>query len=96
MIDINKAMIDVSESKQELNEKLGTAINLEVNTNELKNAIKAQQDTYNQLVQKLADYQKNSIHKYLVVQSKRIQKLGLRDKKIFRNSHLKYIKHPLS
>ena len=58
MIDINKAMIDVSESKQELNEKLGTAINLEVNTNELKNAIKAQQDTYNQLVQKLADYQK--------------------------------------
>lgn len=58
MIDINKAMIDVAESKQELNEKLGTAINLEVNTNELKNAIKAQQDTYNQLVQKLADYQK--------------------------------------
>ena len=58
MIDINKAMIDVSESKQELNEKLGTAIDLKVNTDELKNAIKAQQDTYNQLVQKLADYQK--------------------------------------
>lgn len=57
MIDINKAMIDVSEAKQELNEKLGTAINLEVNTNELKNAIKAQEATYNQLVQKLADYQ---------------------------------------
>lgn len=58
MIDINKAMIDVSESKQELNEKLGTAIDLKVNTDELKNAIKTQQDTYNQLVQKLADYQK--------------------------------------
>lgn len=58
MIDINKAMIDVSESKQELNEKLGTAIDLKVNTDELKNAIKAQQDTYNQLVQKLSDYQK--------------------------------------
>lgn len=51
-------MIDVTESKQELNEKLGTAIDLKVNTDELKNAIKAQQDTYNQLVQKLADYQK--------------------------------------
>lgn len=58
MIDINKSMIDVSEAKQELNEKLGTAINLEVNTNELKNAIKMQEATYNQLVQKLADYQK--------------------------------------
>lgn len=57
MIDINKAMIDVSEAKQELNEKLGTAINLEVNTSELKNAIKAQEATYNQLVQKLSDYQ---------------------------------------
>lgn len=50
-------MIDVTEQKQELNDALGTAINLDVNTTELENAIKSQQDTYNQLVQKLTDYQ---------------------------------------
>lgn len=56
--DINKAMIDVTDSKQELNEALGTAINLDINVNAVKDSIKAQTDTYNKLVQKLADYQK--------------------------------------
>lgn len=51
-------MIDVTDSKQELNEALGTAINLDINVNAVKDSIKAQTDTYNKLVQKLADYQK--------------------------------------
>lgn len=57
LVDINKAMIDVTESKQELHEALGTAIDLDVNTDEIKKAIKTQTDTYYQLAQKLNDYQ---------------------------------------
>lgn len=48
----------MTDSKQELNEALGTAINLDINVNAVKDSIKAQTDTYNKLVQKLADYQK--------------------------------------
>lgn len=54
---VNKAMQDVLESRKDFNDALGTAINHDMNISDIKDAIKSQTDTYNQLVQKLTDYQ---------------------------------------
>lgn len=57
IVKVNTAMQDVVDSKSKLNEALGIAIDTESNISDLKDAIKAQEDTYNQLVTKLNDYQ---------------------------------------
>lgn len=58
IVDINDAIKSVADSKISLNDALGVAIDNPDNYANLNNSIKAQEDTYNQLTQKLSDYQK--------------------------------------
>lgn len=57
IVDINDAIKDVADSKIELNDALGTAIDNGDNISNLNKSIKAQEDTYNQLTKKLNEYQ---------------------------------------
>ena len=57
IVDINDAIKSVSDSKLELNDALGVAIDNSDNFNNIRKAIKAQEDTYNQLTKKLNAYQ---------------------------------------
>lgn len=57
IVDINDAIKDVVDSKMELNDALGTAVDNGDNISNLNKSIKAQEDTYNQLTKKLNEYQ---------------------------------------
>lgn len=57
IVDINDAIKSVSDSKLELNDALGVAIDNSDNFSNIRKAIKAQEDTYNQLTKKLNAYQ---------------------------------------
>lgn len=58
IVDINDKIKDVADSKISLNDALGVAIDNPDNYASINKSIKAQEDTYNQLTKKLADYQK--------------------------------------
>lgn len=58
IVDINDSLQDVADSKISLNDALGVAIDNPDNYASINKSIKAQEDTYNQLTKKLADYQK--------------------------------------
>lgn len=58
IVDINSSLQDVADSKISLNDALGVAIDNPDNYASINKSIKAQEDTYNQLTKKLADYQK--------------------------------------
>lgn len=57
IVSINDAIKSVSDSKLELNDALGVAIDNSDNFSNIRKAIKAQEDTYNQLTKKLNAYQ---------------------------------------
>lgn len=57
IVSINDAIKSVSDSKLELNDALGVAIDNSDNLSNIRKAIKAQEDTYNQLTKKLNAYQ---------------------------------------
>lgn len=57
IVDINDAIKDVVDSKMELNDALGTAVDNGDNISNLNKSIKAQEDIYNQLTKKLNEYQ---------------------------------------
>ena len=58
IVDINSSLQDAADSKISLNDALGVAIDNPDNYASINKSIKAQEDTYNQLTQKLAEYQK--------------------------------------
>lgn len=58
IVDINDAIKTVADSKISLNDALGVAIDNPDNYANINKSIKAQEDTYNQLTQKLNEYQK--------------------------------------
>ena len=58
IVDINDSIKDVADSKISLNDALGVAIDNPDNYASINKSIKAQEDTYNQLTKKLAEYQK--------------------------------------
>lgn len=58
IVDINDSIKSVADSKISLNDALGVAIDNPDNYASINKSIKAQEDTYNQLTKKLADYQK--------------------------------------
>ena len=58
IVDINDSIKDVADSKMSLNDALGVAIDNPDNYANINKSIKAQEDTYNQLTQKLNEYQK--------------------------------------
>lgn len=58
IVDINDKIKDVADSKISLNDALGVAIDNPDNYANINKSIKAQEDTYNQLTQKLNEYQK--------------------------------------
>lgn len=58
IVDINDKIKDVADSKISLNDALGVAIDNPDNYASINKSIKAQEDTYNQLTKKLAEYQK--------------------------------------
>ena len=58
IVDINSSLQDVADSKISLNDALGVAIDNPDNYASINKSIKAQEDTYNQLTKKLAEYQK--------------------------------------
>ena len=58
IVDINDSLKDAADSKISLNDALGVAIDNSDNYASINKSIKAQEDTYNQLTQKLAEYQK--------------------------------------
>ena len=58
IVDINDSIKDAADSKISLNDALGVAIDNSDNYASINKSIKAQEDTYNQLTQKLSDYQK--------------------------------------
>lgn len=55
--DIQSSLQDRLEADRDLLKDLGTAINSSVNINSLNEAVKSQEEVYNQLTKKLADYQ---------------------------------------
>lgn len=57
LTEINDAIKDVADSKMELNNALGVAIDNSANFNAIKESIKVQEDTYSQLTKKLNAYQ---------------------------------------
>lgn len=57
LTEINDAIKDVADSKMELNNALGVAIDNSVNFDAIKESIKVQEDTYAQLTKKLNAYQ---------------------------------------
>lgn len=58
IVDINDAIKTVADSKISLNDALGVAIDNPDNYANINKSIKAQEDTYKQLTQKLNEYQK--------------------------------------
>lgn len=58
IVDINDSIKTVADSKISLNDALGVAIDNPDNYASINKSIKAQEDTYNQLTKKLAEYQK--------------------------------------
>ena len=58
IVDINDKIKDAANSKISLNDALGVAIDNPDNYASINKSIKAQEDTYNQLTKKLAEYQK--------------------------------------
>lgn len=58
IVDINSSLQDAADSKISLNDALGVAIDNPDNYASINKSIKAQEDTYNQLTKKLAEYQK--------------------------------------
>ncbi|MEQ3232203.1 phage tail tape measure protein [Fusicatenibacter saccharivorans] len=58
IVDINDSIKSVADSKISLNDALGVAIDNPDNYASINKSIKAQEDTYNQLTKKLAEYQK--------------------------------------
>lgn len=57
LIDINDAIKDVADAKMELNNAYGVAIDNGSNFDAIKESIRVQEDTYNQLTKKLNAYQ---------------------------------------
>ena len=57
LTEINDAIKDVADSKMELNNALGVAIDNSANFDAIKESIKVQEDTYTQLTKKLNAYQ---------------------------------------
>lgn len=58
IVDLNDSISSVADSKISLNDALGVAIDNPDNYASINKSIKAQEDTYNQLTKKLAEYQK--------------------------------------